>query len=211
MTHFKKARLALWILIAVLLAGLAFAYYSQKNPDRQYADEINQEDKTIKPEFNLVDMNGVKVTAQSWPGKYRVVFFGYANCPDMCPTGMHELSVAMDRLSAAAQDKIQPLFITIDPVRDTPAELKVFIAQFHSKIIGLSGPQDEINKVTEQFKVYAARVPEPDGVTPDADEYLVDHSQVFYILDPQNNFVKALPADNIKTDDLVKELAGLIK
>ena len=87
MTNYKKLRVVLWILVAIALAAMAVLWHNQNNPDKAYTKEINKEEKALQVAFHLTDMNAQPVTEKSWPGKYRIIFFGYGNCPDMCPTG----------------------------------------------------------------------------------------------------------------------------
>ena len=210
MTSLQKFRYAVWALVALLIAGAAVYWVSKPHDEAVYINQVNNDDKAIATEFTLVDMDGKTVTADSWPGQYKLVYFGYSNCPDVCPIGLQTIADALVKLPVGLQDKIQPLFISIDPERDDSKALKIFTAQFHSKIIGLTGNKDAIEKVAANFKVYAARVPEPEGVTPSDDEYLVDHSDIVYLLDQNSKFIKAYESDQLKPELLAKDLQKIV-
>jgi cytochrome oxidase Cu insertion factor (SCO1/SenC/PrrC family) len=138
--------------------------------------------------FELTDHNGKRVTDRSFPGKCLMVYFGYTYCPDVCPTGLTEISNALDQIGPLA-DKIQPLFITIDPGRDTPEQLKEYATYFHPKLIGLTGSADEIAKVAKAYRIYFAKVM-PKEANADPDDYTVDHSAIIYLMGPDGKFIQ---------------------
>lgn len=132
--------------------------------------------------FQLVDQNSRAVTDQDFKGKPFVVFFGFTNCPDICPTTLFEISEVLKRLGPDA-DKTAALFISVDPERDTPEKLKDYVSSFHPRIFGLTGTPEEIATVEKEYRVYAKKVPLKDG------DYTMDHSAVVYLMDKQGRFV----------------------
>src|SRR5258708_33310118 len=138
--------------------------------------------------FTLVSTNGEQVTEQRYRGKWLLIFFGYTFCPDVCPTALNNISVALENLGADA-GKLQPLFVTVDPQRDTREVMRDYLKSFDSRIIGLTGPQDQIDLVVKEYRVYAA--PQKSETEGD-DNYLVSHSAYVYLMDPQGKFVNVI-------------------
>jgi len=132
--------------------------------------------------FTLTDHNGKKVTEKSWPGKYLLVYFGYASCPDVCPVSLEKMEAVLEKLGTLSKG-IQPLFITVDPGRDTPAKLKEYVAKFGKRIVGLSGTTEQVAMAKENYSVNAEKRA---GETQTADSYSVDHSAYIYLMSPDN-------------------------
>jgi protein SCO1 len=132
--------------------------------------------------FRLVDQNGRTVSDQDFKGEPFLVFFGFTNCPDICPTTLFEMSEVLKRLGPDA-DHTAALFISVDPERDTPAKLKDYISSFHPRIFGLTGTPDEIAAIEKEYRVYAKKVPLKDG------DYTMDHSAVVYLMGKDGRFV----------------------
>jgi cytochrome oxidase Cu insertion factor (SCO1/SenC/PrrC family) len=133
--------------------------------------------------FALTDQNGIVRTEKDYRGKYPLVFFGYTYCPDVCPTTLAVISAALDKLGAQA-DKIVPLFITVDPKRDTPEKLKPYLASFGPRFVGLTGKDGDIAAVAREYRVYYREHAAENG-----GEYTVDHSGVVYLMDPGGAFI----------------------
>jgi protein SCO1 len=137
--------------------------------------------------FTLVNGAGQQVTDRSFRGKYMLVYFGYTYCPDVCPTTLQSLAGALDALGAKAND-LAPIFITVDPARDTPAVMQRYAAAFSPRLIGLTGTPAEITQVEKEYHVYAAK-----HVTgPGPNDYGMDHSSVIYIMGPDGRFLSPL-------------------
>ena len=138
--------------------------------------------------FTLVSTNDGNVTDQTYRGKWLLIFFGYTFCPDACPTALNSISVALEKLGVDA-GKLQPLFVTVDPQRDTREVLAEYLKSFDSRIIGLTGPQDQIDRVVKEYRVYVAS---QKSETQGDDNYLVSHSAYIYLMDPQGKFVNVI-------------------
>jgi protein SCO1/2 len=132
--------------------------------------------------FSLTDQNGRTVTEQDLKGKPFLVFFGYTNCPDFCPTTMFEISEVLKKLGPAA-DRTRALFITVDPERDTPAALKDYVSSFDPHIIALTGEPEAIAAVAKAYRAYYRKVPLKDG------GYTMDHLVLVYLMDKDGRFV----------------------
>ncbi|MGA9869137.1 MAG: SCO family protein [Acetobacteraceae bacterium] len=153
--------------------------------------------ETVGGPFTLENGNGQTVTDRSFRGKYMLVYFGYTYCPDVCPTTLNEVAGALDKLGPKAK-LIQPLFITIDPERDTPAIVRQYAAAFTPLLMGLTGTPTEIAKAEREYHVYAAK-----HVTgPGPNDYSMDHSSFLYLMGPNGRFLAPIP-----TGDTAEELA----
>ncbi|KAG5990113.1 hypothetical protein E4U54_004172 [Claviceps lovelessii] len=138
--------------------------------------------------FELVDQNGKPFTSDMMKGKYSLVYFGFTRCPDICPEELDKMARMLDVVEEKAPGALLPIFITCDPERDDPAALKSYLVEFHDKLIGLTGTYDQIKTLCKKYRVYFST---PQNVKPGQD-YLVDHSIYFYLMDPDGDFVEAL-------------------
>jgi protein SCO1/2 len=132
--------------------------------------------------FQLTDQNGKAVTEASLKGKPTLIFFGYTHCPDVCPTSLFEMSEVLRAMGKDA-DKVNAIFISVDPERDTPAVMKDYLSSFDPHLEGLSGDPAETAKVITSYRVYAKKVPTKDG------DYTMDHTALIYLMDRDGRFV----------------------
>jgi protein SCO1/2 len=132
--------------------------------------------------FTLTDQAGRTVTDQNFKGKPFFVFFGFTNCPDICPTTLFEMSEVL-RILGPDAEKTAALFVSVDPERDTPAKLKDYLSSFHPRIFGLTGTPEQIAIVEKEYRVYAKKIPLKDG------DYTMDHTAVVYLMDKNGRFV----------------------
>ncbi|HWU94652.1 MAG TPA: SCO family protein [Sphingomonas sp.] len=151
--------------------------------------------------FALTDPAGKTVRDTDFAGKYRIVYFGYTYCPDICPNDMLKIGQAMKALDKRAPDKakaIVPVFITVDPERDTPKVVGEFVRNFDDRVVGLTGSPAAIQAVEKQYAVYAKKeAPGPGGA------YLVGHSQIAYLMDRDGKPITSLPIE--------KDVAALVE
>jgi protein SCO1 len=155
-------------------------------------------------EFSLTDHNGQARTLADFKGKAVVVFFGFTQCPDVCPTTLAEMTEAVKQLGADG-NKLQVLFITIDPERDTPELLKKYVPAFHPSFLGLTGNAEAIAKVAKEFKVFYQKSP---GKTPGS--YTMDHTANSYVFDLQGR-VRLVVKHGLGAEPLVQDLKQLLK
>jgi protein SCO1/2 len=132
--------------------------------------------------FTLTDQSGQKFSEQNLAGKPFLIFFGFTNCPDICPTALFDVSEVMRALGKDA-DKTQALFITVDPERDTAEKLRDYLSSFDKHLVGLTGTPEEIAAVLKTFRVYAKKVPTEKG------DYTMDHTALIYLMDRNGKFV----------------------
>jgi protein SCO1 len=152
--------------------------------------------------FALVDANnGRTVTEQSFRGKVMLIYFGYTYCPDACPTTLNNISQAMAKLGTAA-DRIAPLFISVDPGRDTPQVMANYVKAFDPRIQGLTGDAEATARVAKEFGVYYRKHDVPGG-------YVVDHSSLLYVIGGHGELLRVLPASE-NADKLAGDLRDLL-
>ena len=133
--------------------------------------------------FALIDQDGQPRTENDYAGKLMLIYFGFTYCPDVCPTALQVMSTALQTLGPDAS-KIQPIFITVDPERDTPAQLKTYVGNFFPGMVGLTGSADAIKKTADAYRIYFRKA--ADG---SASEYLMDHSSIVFLMDRGGRYV----------------------
>jgi protein SCO1/2 len=154
--------------------------------------------------FSLTDQNGQHRTLQDFKGKVVVMFFGYTQCPDVCPTTMAEMAQVMTQLGAQA-DKVQVLFVTIDPERDTQALLAAYVPNFDKRFLGLYGNAEETAKVAKDFKIFYQKSPGKQ-----ADSYSMDHTAASYVFDAEGRIRLYLQYGQ-KSEAITHDLKILLK
>jgi protein SCO1/2 len=152
--------------------------------------------------FSLVDGDGRRVSELSFAGKWRLMYFGYTHCPDACPTTLSDIGAALDKLPAAARDKLVVLFVSVDPERDTPKVIGQYAKAFGPEFVGLTGTQAALAPVEQFFRVYAQRHALKGG------DYAMDHSSIIYVMGPDGHFVGILD-DTMKPADIALRLEKL--
>lgn len=177
----QKLIFALVVLFIALVTGAGALWLTRSG------GPIGSGEALVGGPFTLTDQDGKRVTDQDFRGKYMLIFFGFTFCPDVCPSELQVMSAALDQLGPQG-DKIQPVFITIDPERDTPEAMKVYISNFHPRMVGLTGSADDIAKVAKTYRVYYAKAKQAEGAAPG--DYLMDHSTILYLMGPDGKFVK---------------------
>jgi protein SCO1/2 len=135
--------------------------------------------------FTLIDQHGEQVTEQDFAGRYMLIYFGYTYCPDFCPMSLSNMTRAMDLLPPEAAEQVVPIFITVDPERDTVAQLAEYAPLFHPRLVGLTGSAAAIKQAAQAYRVYFAK--SGDG---DSDAYLMDHSTFIYLMGPDGAYVR---------------------
>jgi len=169
------------------LFGCGPALAAEQPSAAQMMDDLMYGRGSVGGPFTLTDQTGKPRSDSEFRGKLMIVYFGYTYCPDVCPTDLMAITQALDALDAAAAADIQPVFITIDPERDTKV-LADYIAAFHRSFIGLTGSPDEIRKVANSYKAFYAKVPGERG-----GEYSIDHAGVIYLMGRNGEYLGFMP------------------
>lgn len=164
--------------------------------------------------FTLIDQNGAQVTWDSFRGRYPLVYFGYTYCPDICPVDLQHIMQGFSRFEKAhpaRAAKVQPILITVDPKRDTPAVLKTYVAAFHPRLIGLTGTPEQIAKVAKDFVVI-----HEESAEGNASDYLVNHSRTPYLFGPDGKPIALVPvggppSESVKEGDPADKIAAFLE
>ncbi|MDO9712276.1 SCO family protein [Paracraurococcus lichenis] len=154
--------------------------------------------------FSLTDQSGRAVTERDYADRWMLVYFGYAFCPDVCPTELGTMAAALDAMGPAGE-RVTPVFISVDPQRDTPAALADYVARFHPRMQGLTGTPEQVAEVARRYRVYYARVQRPDMT-----DYLMDHSSFIYLVGPDAR-VRALFRPETKPEDIAAAVAAQLR
>ena len=189
--------------LAALVLGGTLAYVLAGGPPStgKTSGEVATTGKPlVGGPFSLIDSAGKRVTDKDFRGRYMLVFFGYTYCPDVCPSGLQVISAALDQLGPAA-DKITPLFISIDPARDTPEKMGAYVKSFHPRLIGLTGSPEETAAAIKNYRVYAKKVPDDRNPA----DYTMDHSSIVYLMSPAGELI-TFSAELTKADVLAQQI-----
>lgn len=155
-------------------------------------------------EFTLRDQNGASVTAETFRGQWDLVFFGFTDCPDVCPLTLQVLASARSELAAADEEPLPRIvLVSVDPERDTPERLQAYVASFGDDILGVTGELDELQKLTRSLGIFFAKSFTEDG------NYTMDHSAVVLVIDPQGEFAALFGAPH-KVENFVHDLPLIV-
>jgi cytochrome oxidase Cu insertion factor (SCO1/SenC/PrrC family) len=189
------------IMVLALAAGIgAFAFLSRQMPGVTSTGAA-----LVGGPFTLTDHTGKQVTDKDFLGRHMLVFFGFTYCPDICPTELQVMTAALDMMGPNG-DKIQPVFITVDPERDTPDVMKAYVENFGPRLVGLTGSPQEIAAAAKAYRVYYAK-----SAKTGSEDYLMDHSSILYLMGADGRFVKhfTYTTDAAKLADALKEAVTL--
>ena len=223
MKRFPLTVLSVLVLLAVVGVGAFWQLDDQRAPSAT-ATQVSPQTTTtqVSPSdefggsFSLTDQYGMRRTDVDFRGKYMLIFFGYTYCPDVCPTALAVEAEALDKLGSRAS-RIVPIFITVDPKRDTPDKLKSYLSAFDAQppslrpnFVGLTGTDEEIAKAADAYRVYyQAHI---DGRVTNGADYSVDHSGHTYLMSPEGKFVayysQGILPDELATDLMLKTSPG---
>ena len=175
----RYVRLGLWALVAVVSVAL-LAFYALRDGTPPQVSQIE-----IGAPFTLTDHHGKTVSDTDFRGKFLVIYFGFTYCPDICPTSLQLIGAALDKLSPDVRSQVQPLFITVDPERDTPELLAPYVTHFVPDMVGLTGSPEAIKAVADGYRVAYWKVEDQDSALP----YTVDHASLIFIMDKKGQFL----------------------
>ena len=171
------------LLVAILVGAIGYGiYHDYSAPPRRPADGIGGP-------FTLTDQNGRTVTERDFRGRFMLIHFGYTYCPDICPTSLTTMADAIDQLGADGE-QVVPLFISVDPKRDTPEQLKMYVGYFHPRLVGLTGTPEQVAAVAKAYRIYYAVA---NGKGNDAEDYTMDHTAIIYLMGRKGEFRAHFP------------------
>ena len=177
----KLIAAAIMIIAAFAVAALALTQWPSKGP-------IGSGTALIGGPFTMINQKSETVTEKDFLGRYTIYFFGYTFCPDVCPTELQVLSAALKELGPDAA-KITPVFVSIDPERDTPKIIGEYVANFHPRLVGLTGTPEQLASMARAFHVYYKKV----ANEKDSQNYGMDHPSILYLMGPDGKFAKHFP------------------
>ncbi|MBP9837975.1 MAG: SCO family protein [Proteobacteria bacterium] len=187
-------------LLATLLLILLFSIAIKST----LADSSVSGSELIKSKFNLVDHHGKNVTEQDYFGKYLLVFFGFTNCPKICPLGLTNLTTVLKKLGDK-RDLIYPIFISVDPERDTVERMSEYLKNFDPNIIGLTGTAENIEEASKSYRAYYGKIK---GVS--KEQYSFDHSSLIYLMDKDGSYLSSFPS-NQDAENMAKQIREFLK
>ncbi|XP_046850977.1 protein SCO1 homolog, mitochondrial-like [Xenia sp. Carnegie-2017] len=177
-------------IVTVIIGGAAVYYVKKAKEEMGKKREVERNRSigkaAIGGPFTLVNHEGITVTHKDFFGNWLMLYFGFTHCPDVCPETLEKLQNALDKIDCTKDvpDKVLPIFITVDPARDDVNTVAEYIKDFHPRLVGLTGTDEQIKAVCKEYRVYYSAGPA------DADnDYIVDHSVILYLVDPQGEFV----------------------
>lgn len=193
------------ILATVLLVALGGRYLLMGGGDG-VSGMSNGPSAAIGGPFTLTDGSGQTVTEADFQGQYMLIYFGYTFCPDVCPTSLSISAQAMSLLPDDKAAKITPVFISVDPARDTPEIVGEYVKHFHPRMVGLTGTEEQVKAAARAYKIFYQKVEEKGG---DPDAYVMDHSAVTYLMGPDGSFVTHF-SHGIPPQDMADRLADIL-
>jgi protein SCO1 len=187
-TTTKNFNSSLAYLSLALTAGTgSFLLWQFKKEEDRLVARVRESQGAGKPAiggpFQLIDQNGNKFTNKDLQGKFSLLYFGFTYCPDICPDELEKIAQVVDTVEKQTKSWVQPVFITIDPERDTVQQVKEYVKEFHPRLIGLTGTLDQTKFTARQYRVYYSKTND------EGDDYLVDHSIITYLINPDGEFV----------------------
>lgn len=184
------AKFTNWKTIGIFTVVSAGLYYwaVNKKKELEIIKEVEANRSSVGGPFTLKDFNGNEFTDKNLLGKFSLLYFGFSHCPDICPAELDKLAVWINGIKKDLNVEVQPIFVTCDPVRDTPEVLKKYLKDFHPSIIGVTGTHCQIKDMCKNYKVFFST---PHDANPKED-YIVDHSTFTYVIDPEGQFVEAI-------------------
>ena len=190
------------LLISVFLGLAVLAGMQLVSPPP--AKPLSYGEAQVGGDFSLIDHESQPFTQEQLKGRFALVYFGFTHCPDICPTGLMTITHALEALGKDAQ-AIQPVFISVDPERDTPKALSEYLQNFHPSFIGLSGSDEQVKQTAAAFKVYYSKVEQPGSAL----GYLVDHSGYIFLMGPDGKYLAHFP-HNVAEQTLTATLRKLM-
>lgn len=192
------------LVVVFVVATAAVAYWQQQRIHQIPQPSAAAGTATIGGSFALTDQHGKTVTDKDFAGRYMLVFFGFTHCPDICPTALGTITAARSKLGEQQKSRLVPIFITVDPSRDTPEVMKEFASHFDKDLVALTGSEADTKKAEDAYKVYATNSKGKDG------ESTINHSGYIYLMDKQGNYLTHFSSDVPETT-LAEALKGAVK
>ena len=202
MTRNGKIALVIGVLIAIA-AGLWLSEFMVGGSGGPGAVSSSGKAQVGGP-FTLVNDAGETVTDETFRGRYMLIYFGFTFCPDVCPTELGIMSAALDQLGEKAE-KVQPLFVTIDPERDTPEVMSRYVTLFHPRLMGLTGTPEQIASIAKAYHVFYRKAEDESST-----DYTMDHSSIVFLMGPDGEYLKLFPPQT-PPDKMAETIASYVE
>ncbi len=204
----KRAIIVFLVGLLVLLGGAAvYLLAAPATTVTRLPSQAGSGTPEIGGAFELLDQTGQTRTQADFAGRHMLVYFGYTYCPDVCPTSLSIMSQALDLLESetgSLEDRVVPVFVTVDPARDDVSAMAAYAEHFHSRLVALTGSDEQIAAAAKAYRVYYRRAEDPS-----ASEYLVDHSSFIYLMGPDGTYVSHF-AHNASAQEIAEGLKGFL-
>ncbi len=187
-------RIAVAVILVVSMVLVLVLYWPAAPPGQPIGTVSGTGAVAIGGPFTLTDSTGNTVTAADLKGSYSLIFFGFIRCPDICPLALQVMTQALEKAGPAA-DQVRPVFITVDPARDTPDAMASYIANFHPRFLALSGTEEQVRRATQSYRVYAAKAPLKDADGKDTGDYTVTHTGFIYLMGRDGRYIAHFEKD----------------
>lgn len=200
----RLIRIVIALTLGLILAGGIAAYQIHQEGNSK---EISITAKNFGGPFTLTNHDGKIVTEKDFDNTWRLIYFGFTYCPAICPTELQKITSVLNDLGESGE-KITPLFISVDPERDTIEVLKNYLSLFHTRLIGLTGSAEQVEQAKKSYKIYAAKV-QDDTMS----DYTVDHSSFIYFMNPNNDLVRIFRIEDSAEDmlEIIKHAFSTVK
>ena len=206
-----KTRLVIFLFVILFaLITVSFILITIKSTSIASISNGRMTASGLTGDFTLIDENEATVTPSTFAGQYKLIFFGFTHCPSICPTELLKIADIMAALPSDKAGRVTPIFITVDPMRDTPEIIKKYTDQFDSRIVGLTGTEHQIRLAIDTFKVYAARVDTSKMPETKSANYSFDHSTFLYLFSPSHELIKLYRMSDT-ADQIAPDLLGYIE
>ena len=209
----NEKKLIILLSLILLICGIAMIYLMTNNPAQDGQNSTIRENSTtlavssVGGPFTMVNHMGEAVTEKDYEGKYKLMFFGFTHCPGICPGELTKMSDVLDILEEENQaENIVPIFITIDPARDDVAAMQEYVEVYDSRLIGLTGTQEQVDAMKDAYKVHASKI---EMEMMDPGQYMMDHSTFTYLMSPQNQLLLVFDMQE-KPQEIAAEIKGIL-
>jgi len=196
MNALQRGLMIAMVLAIALFGWIAFSGWLAEG------EQGGQGEAAIGGPFELVDQDGRTVRERDFAGKLMLVYFGFISCPDICPTALQTVAIALDELGDAVADVV-PILITVDPERDNPAAMKEYVQSFHERMVGLTGSSEQIAQAARAYRVYYQKVKLKDSSL----DYAVDHSGFLYLMGRDGKYLAHF-RHNVTPEEIVRRIRG---
>jgi len=216
----QKSPLSFNSMVAGLALFLGIVAVAQSTADKRVGDMMQKSQQVagkaaVGGPFRLIDTSGKTFTNRDLLGEFALLYFGFTHCPDICPDELEKVAEAVDEVERTTGAKIVPVFISVDPKRDTPQRVATYVREFHPRMLGLTGSEQAVTDAAKAYRVYFSRTDTggqfsdggADSASSNDDDYLVDHSIITYLIDPAGEFV-TFYGKNFTAEQLAESIGG---